>query len=235
MKALNKMAVIKSFILGLLITVSSTLHAQEINPTYDLHRVHFGFSIIGNYGKLKYNTASNFLDNDTIQTINTSSFPGFGVGGIMNLKVAEYWDFRTMVNIQFVERHLLYNFRGGAVETAKINSTYMEIPFQLKYKSKRNHNKRFYWVGGVTYRYDFASDIDTERSNTKPIVALYPATFSYDFGAGLDLYYEFFKFSPEIRISNGLGNSLVPDSFIYSSSLSRMSPKLIQFFLHFEG
>ena len=81
----------------------------------------------------------------------------------------------------------------------------MEIPFQLKYKSKRNHNKRFYWVGGATYRYDFASDIDTERSNTKPIVALYPATFSYDFGAGLDLYYEFFKFSPEIRISNGLG------------------------------
>ncbi len=235
MKAQNKMAVIKSFILGLLITVGSTLHAQEINPTYDLHRVHFGFSIIGNYGKLKYNTASNFLDNDTIQTINTSSFPGFGVGGIMNLKVADYWDFRTMVNIQFVERHLLYNFRGGAVETAKINSTYMEIPFQLKYKSKRNHNKRFYWVGGATYRYDFASDIDTERSNTKPIVALYPATFSYDFGAGLDLYYEFFKFSPEIRISNGLGNSLVPDSFIYSSSLSRMSPKLIQFFLHFEG
>ena len=58
---------------------------------------------------------------------------------------------------------------------------------------------------------------------------------SYDFGAGLDLYYEFFKFSPEIRISNGIGNSMVPDSFIYSSSLSRMSPKLIQFFLHFEG
>ena len=153
----------------------------------------------------------------------------------MNLKVAEYWDFRTMVNIQFVERHLQYNFRGGDIQTAKINSTYMEIPFQMKYKSKRNHNKRFYWVGGATYRYDFASDIDTERSNTKPIVALYPATFSYDFGAGLDLYYEFFKFSPEIRISNGIGNSMVPDSFIYASSLSRMSPKLIQFFLHFEG
>lgn len=235
MKVLNKMTGIKTIVLGALMTVFSVVSAQEINPTYDLHRVHFGFSIIGNYGKLKYNTASNFLDNDTIQTINTSSFPGFGVGGIMNLKVAEYWDFRTMVNIQFVERHLLYTFRGGTVETAKINSTYMEIPLQLKYKSKRNHNKRFYWVGGATYRYDFASDIDTERSNTKPIVALYPATFSYDFGAGLDLYYEFFKFSPEIRISNGLGNSLVPDSFIYASSLSRMSPKLIQFFLHFEG
>ena len=235
MKEQNRNMVAKWLMLGLLLVISPLVKGQEINPTYDLHRIHLGFSIIGNYGKLKYNTASDFMDNDTIQTINTNSFPGFGVGGIMNLKVAEYWDFRTMVNIQFVERHLMYNFRGGDIQTAKVNSTYMEIPFQMKYKSKRNHNKRFYWVGGVTYRYDFASDIDTERSNTKPIVALYPATFSYDFGAGLDLYYEFFKFSPEIRISNGLGNSMVPDSFIYSSSLSRMSPKLIQFFLHFEG
>ncbi len=235
MKEQNRNMVAKWLMLGLLLVISPLVKGQEINPTYDLHRIHFGFSIIGNYGKLKYNTASDFMDNDTIQTINTNSFPGFGVGGIMNLKVAEYWDFRTMVNIQFVERHLQYNFRGGDIQTAKVNSTYMEIPLQMKYKSKRNHNKRFYWVGGATYRYDFASDIDTERSNTKPIVALYPATFSYDFGAGLDLYYEFFKFSPEIRISNGIGNSMVPDSFIYSSSLSRMSPKLIQFFLHFEG
>ncbi len=235
MKEQNRNMMTKWLMLGLMLMFGPLVKGQEINPTYDLHRIHFGFSIIGNYGKLKYNTASDFMDNDTIQTINTNSFPGFGVGGIMNLKVAEYWDFRTMVNIQFVERHLMYNFRGGDIQTAKINSTYMEIPFQMKYKSKRSHNKRFYWVGGVTYRYDFASDIDTERSNTKPIVALYPATFSYDFGAGLDLYYEFFKFSPEIRISNGLGNSMVPDSFIYSSSLSRMSPKLIQFFLHFEG
>ena len=219
MKEQNRNMVAKWLMLGLLLVISPLVKGQEINPTYDLHRIHFGFSIIGNYGKLKYNTASDFMDNDTIQTINTNSFPGFGVGGIMNLKVAEYWDFRTMVNIQFVERHLQYNFRGGDIQTAKVNSTYMEIPLQMKYKSKRNHNKRFYWVGGATYRYDFASDIDTERSNTKPIVALYPATFSYDFGAGLDLYYEFFKFSPEIRISNGIGNSMVPDSFIYSSSL----------------
>ncbi len=235
MKALNNKTFLKSGLLGLIMVLANIGHAQEINPTYDLHRLHFGFSIIGNYGKLKYTTASDFMNNDTIQTIQTNSFPGFGVGGIMNVKIAEYFDFRTMVNIQFVERHLQYNFRGGNIETAKINSTYMEIPLQIKYKSKRNHNKRFYWVGGATYRYDFASDIETERSNTKPIVALYPATFSYDVGAGLDLYYEFFKFSPEIRISNGLGNSLVPDEFIYASSLSRMSPKLVQFFLHFEG
>ncbi|MCB9261596.1 MAG: PorT family protein [Flavobacteriales bacterium] len=234
MKRVNNIS-IKIVVVVLVLISKSLTYAQEINPTYDLQRVHFGFSIIGNYGKLKYNTAPNFLDVDTLQQINTLSFPGFGVGGIMNVRINKYFDFRTMVNIQFVERHLQYVFKGGEERIAKINSTYMEIPVQIKHKSKRSHNKRMYWVAGMTYRYDFASDIDTDRSNTKPIVALYPGTFSYDIGAGLDLYYEFFKFSPEIRISNGLGNSLVPDPFIYASSLSRISPKLIQFILHFEG
>jgi hypothetical protein len=209
--------------------------AQQVNPLYDIQKVHFGFSIIGNSGKLKYTTSPDILDVDTVQQINTLSFPGFGVGGIMNVRLGDYWDFRTMVNIQFVERHLVYTFKGGGEEIAKVNSTYMEIPLLLKYKSQRNKNFRFYWVGGLNYRYDFASDINTDRSNTKPIVALTPATWSYDFGAGFDLYFEYFKFSPEIRISNGIGNSLVKDPFIFSSSLERMSPKLIQFFLHFEG
>jgi Outer membrane protein beta-barrel domain len=232
-KVMNRLS--SYLLIIILLLIGPVAKAQEINPLYDIQKVHFGFSIIGNWGKLKYTTSQDFMDVDTIQQINTKSFPGFGVGGIMNVRVADYWDFRTMVNIQFVERHLQYNFKGGEVQTAKINSTYMEIPFLLKYKSKRNKNARLYWVGGATYRFDFASDIDTDRSNTKPIVALNPVTFSYDLGAGLDLYFPYFKFSPEVRISNGIGNSLVKDPFIYASSLSRMSPKLIQFFLHFEG
>ncbi|MCB9246021.1 MAG: PorT family protein [Flavobacteriales bacterium] len=209
--------------------------AQVVNPLYDLQKVHFGFSIIGSSAKLKYTSSADFMDFDTMQTVRTLSFPGFGVGGIVNFRLLEYWDFRTMVNIQFVERHLDFGFKGGNQELAEIRSTYMEIPMQLKYKSKRYKNARMYLIGGATYRHDFASDIETDRSNTKPIVALYPNTFSYDLGVGLDLYYEYFKFSPEFRVSNGLNNQMAPDEFIYSGSITRMSPKLIQFILHFEG
>jgi hypothetical protein len=91
-----------------------------------------------------------------------------------------------------------------------------------------------YALAGFTYRFDFTSDADTDRSDTKPIVALYPNTLSYDVGIGLDIYYEFFKFSPEIKLSNGIGNQLVPDEFVYASSLGRVSPKLIQFSLIFQ-
>jgi len=209
--------------------------SQVVNPLYDRQKIHFGFSIISNNAKMKYTMASDFMDFDTMQTVRTISFPGFGVGGVVNIRMLDYWDFRTMVNIQFVQRNLNFQFQGARLEEAIIRSTYLEIPMQLKYKSKRYQNIRMYLIGGSTFRYDFASDIDTDRSDTKPIVALQPSTFSYDLGVGLDLYYEYFKFSPEFRISNGLGNQLVKDEFIFAGSMTRLSPKLIQFILHFEG
>ncbi len=212
-----------------------TAKAQEVNPLYDLQPVHFGFSILGNSGKLKFTTSEEMRSLDTLQRIKGINYPGFGVGGVMNVRLADYWDFRTMVNIQFVERQLDYYFNDGRIESLQISSTYMEIPLQLKYKSKRHKNTRVYVVGGTTYRFDFASDINTERSDTKPIVALHPNSFSYDLGIGLDLYFPYFKFSPEFRVSNTLGNSLVDDPYFFSNALNRINPKLIQFILHFEG
>jgi len=232
---IQKTTVRLAFILCVVLMGNKVSKAQVNNPLYDLQRVHFGFSIIGNNAKLKYTNSADFMDFDTMQQVRTVSFPGFGVGGIVNIRLLDHWDYRTMVNIQFVERHLNFHFKGGNFEEAIIRSTYMEIPMQLKYKSKRYENIRMYLIGGSTFRYDFASDKETDRSNTKPIVALNPPTFSYDLGVGLDLYYEYFKFSPEFRISNGLGNSMIKDEFIYSGAITRMSPKLIQFILHFEG
>lgn len=217
-----------------LMMLSGSLYAQERNPLYDLKKVHFGFSLMGNQGQMKYSTAQEVLNFDTLMTIRSLTFPGMGVGAIMNVRLWEYWDLRTMVNINFAQRNFDYQFYGGSVKEVKMESTYLEIPLLLKYKSKRHRNARFYTVAGFTYRYDFNSDINTERSNTKPVVALYPSTFSYDIGCGLDLYYEYFKFSPEIRISNAMGNHMAPDRFIYSSNLGVVAPRLIQFCLHFE-
>lgn len=222
-------------LLALLILLSCSLtRAQERNPLYDLKKVHFGFSLIGNQGQMKYSSGEQILNFDTLQTIRSVSFPGMGVGAIMNIRLWEYWDFRTMVNINFAQRNFDYTFFGGAKKEVKMESTYLEIPLLLKYKSKRHRNMRFYTIGGFTYRYDFNSDISTERSNTKPVVALYPSTFSYDIGCGLDMYFEYFKFSPEIRVSNAMGNHMAPDRFIYSSNLGVVAPRLIQFCLHFE-
>ena len=202
--------------------------AQELNPLYDRRPIRFGFGIMGNTAKMKFAVDDNNLNYDSLKRIESVSYPGFGLGGLVNFRLAEHWDLRTMLNIQFARRDLNYHFKNDIVKIAKMESTYMEVPFTFEYKSVRHKNARLYLLGGLTYRFDFTSDIETDRSNTKPIVAMYPNTFSYDVGFGFDFYYEYFKFSPELKLSNGLGNQLVPDEYIYASSLKRLSPKLIQ-------
>ena len=217
-----------------LLCFSFLAQAQELNPLYDRRPIRFGFGLMGNSAKLKFTTSENAIISDTLQRIETLNYPGFGLGGLVNFRLGDNMDTRVMLNIQFAQRDMNYTFRSDVAKTAGIESTYMEIPLAVKYKSKRHKNSRLYVLGGVTYRFDFTSDIDTERSNTKPIVALYPTTFSYDIGVGASFYFPYFKFSPEVKLSNGLGNQRVPDGFVYASSLERASPKLLQFSLIFQ-
>ena len=218
----------------ILVLCAMGAQAQQINPLYDRKPFRFGFALMGSTAKLKFTLNDNNLHYDSLQKIESVYYPGFGLGGLVNVRLGDYWDLRTMMNIQFARRDMNYYFKDDNLKTAELEATYLELPLTFEYKSERHNNIRMYVLGGVTYRYDFTSDWDTDRSNTKPIVAIYPNTFSYDVGVGLDIYYEFFKFSPEIKLSNGLGNQLVPDEFVYASSLKRVSPKMIQFSLIFQ-
>lgn len=229
----------KKLIIGVLfVLVSQVSLAQMNDPLYDLNqKVHFGFSIIGTQGKMKFTRNQKFftIDNDTIDNITSKNYPGLGVGGIMNFHLNEFWDLRTMVIVQVMsQRDLTYHFKGGAKKTAMLQSTYFEIPLLVKYKSVRHKNFRCYVIGGLGYRYNFTSDAETQRSSSKPIVGLHPSTFNYDLGFGLDLYYPYFKFSPEIKISNDIGSALITDKYNFTRTLGGLYPKLIQFSLHFE-
>jgi len=221
----------------LLISICRSAIGQMNDPLYDLNqKIHFGFSVIGTYGKMKFTRSKDFFElKDTLSKVSTTNFPGLGVGGIMNIHLNEFWDLRSMVIVQVMaQRNLTYHFQNGSSKTAMLQSTYFEVPLLLKYKSTRRKNFRFYVIGGLGYRYNFTNDAETQRSATKPIVGLQPSTYHYDVGFGLDLYYPYFKFSPEIKLSNDIFNALIQDNYIYTRTLGGLYPKLIQFSLHFE-
>lgn len=203
--------------------------AQEHNPLYDNKPVRFGVAISGIDAKLKFTTSESFRLSDTLKRIDQVNFPGLGLGGIANFRLAENLDLRMMINIQLVQRNLDFIYNNDSLVTAKLESTYAEFPILLKYKSKRHKNWRLYGIAGVSYRYDFISQIEADRSDTKPVVALYPSTFSYDIGFGIDFYAAFSKISPEIRLTNAIGSHMAPDRFLYSSSIKRLAPSMLQF------
>lgn len=216
-----------------LLACSVQVSAQEHNPLYDRKPVRFGFGLTGINAKVKFTTSETFKDSDTLQKIVPVNFPGLGLGGLVNFRLSKSLDLRAMMNIQLVQRNLDYYFKSDQLVTVKMESTYFEFPLLLKYKSKRHDNWRFYAIGGASYRYDFISEIDKDRSNTKPIVAMYPSTFSYEIGFGLDFYAAFSKISPEVRLTNAIGNHMARDTYLFSSSIQRLAPKMVQFSIIF--
>ncbi|MFI5222403.1 MAG: outer membrane beta-barrel protein [Bacteroidia bacterium] len=212
---------------------------------YDTRLFHFGFTLALNNGLVRIDTKStSFQPPDSMLGVHQNSFPGIGLGAISNLHLGDNWDLRLMFPvISFVERDLNYNF-VGTTKNVKIESSYCDASLLIKYKSARRKNTRAYVITGLRASYDLSSTVHQDRSRQTPVVSIVPLTFGYEGGFGLDIYFEYFKFSPEIKICNTLGsyyngnfewgNAMYRDGFIYTNCIQNLSPKLFQFSLHFE-
>ena len=211
------------------------LAAQPNLEQYDNRRFHFGFTIALNDASVRIDSKStSFQPKDSLMNVTQNSFPGIGLGAISNLRLGEFWDLRLMFPvISFVERDLSYSF-PTVQKIVKIESAYCDGSILVKYKSARRKNVRLYVIAGLRGSYDLSSTVKQDRSLQAPLVSLIPMTFGYEGGFGLDIYFEYFKFSPEIKMCNTFGDAMYHDGFIYTESIQRLSPKLIQFSLHFE-
>ena len=215
--------------------VSLGLFAQANMEQYDLKPLHFGFTVSTNMSRVRIDRNTSMTSQDTVKNITSSGVPGIGLGAITNLHLGNNWDIRLLFPvINFVQRDLNYEFENSK-KTTSIESAYCDASLQVKFKSDRRKNVRVYVMGGGRGSYDLGSTVKQERSITKPVVSLVPVTFGYELGFGLDMYFEYFKFSPEIKFCNTLGSALYKDGYIYTNVLNGLSPQLIQISFHFEG
>ena len=211
------------------------VHAQANLEQYDTKTLHFGFTLSTNVGRLRIDRKTELFPFDTLKNVTHTTFPGIGLGAITNLHLGNNWDIRLMFPvISFVQRNIKYEFETITRET-EVESAYCDLSLLVKFKSDRRKNARVYVIGGFRASYDLASTVDQDRNINKPVVSLKPFTTGYEAGFGLDLYFEFFKFSPEIKFCNTFGSALFHDGYIYTESLQGIAPQLIQISLHFEG
>ena len=229
---------IKHWFTGLALLIGSTACAQQLNmPQYDNRAFHFGFNVATNFAQFQVNRSTYFDQIDTLKNVRTVSYPGVGLGGIVSFRLGKYFDLRAIFpQITFAQRDLIYEFDGATKRDVKVEveSATVSGSLLVKYKSSRHRNIRFYVIGGVYYCHDLATTVDQSRSNTKPVVSLIANTWGYEVGTGLDFYYEYFKFSPEIKLSNSMNNALFKDPYIYAGSLNSIFPKMITISLNFE-
>jgi hypothetical protein len=216
------------------LSVFSLAHAQPNLEQYDNRLVHFGFSLTFNNASMRVDANPNFFKGDSLKNIRQQSFPGIGLGAITNFHISNSFDVRILLpQISFVQRNLVYTFNGSQ-RTVNVESAYCDGSLLLKYKSARRKNIRAYVIGGGRISYDLASSIDQNRSLTAPVVSVVPLTYGIEAGFGLDIYFPYFKFSPEIKFCHTTNNALFRDGYIYTEAINKLVPQMVVFSLHFE-
>ena len=206
--------------------VIAQLHPQPKNlPRYDFKKMHFGFTLGINSLDFKIKNNPKIIYQDSLYVLHSNNQKGFNLGIVSNFRLGKYTDLRFVPALVFGERHLLYSFADSInnieIEKKKVESTLLDFPIYIKYKSQRYNNFRSYVLFGIKYSLDIASQKDIINED-EVIIKLNPNDLMGEIGFGMDFYLEFFKFSPQIKISRGVVNLLDRDQTVYTKSIKNL-------------
>jgi hypothetical protein len=203
---------------------------------FDSKAYYFGITLGVNSSNFKPFRSREFLLSDSIRTVESLQGPGFNLGVVTNLKIGDYFDFRFLPTLSFAERNINYSksSRIRPVSQRTVESVFVELPFQIRYKSAPYRDKRLFVIAGVKYGFDVASDSRSKQAET--LVKIAPNDFSFEYGAGIQIFFPFFIFSPEFKVSQGIGNTLIFNPNLEESTvLEKILSRTFTISLHFEG
>lgn len=174
---------------------------------FDKQRVHWGYYLGFNSLDFKFDYLSVSKD------IEVQSTAGFNVGLIGNLRLTDYIDFRFEPGLLITQRNLTYPDIEDSVDRLReVKSTYITFPFLLKLSSKRTGNIKPYLIGGLSTALNLGSNQDSPNDNTDRTFRMTKWTSFYEVGFGIDVYFEYFKFSPSIRGVFSTKDELIRDN-----------------------
>ena len=207
-------------------------------PNYDLQTIHFGFLLGVNTLNFIPTPIKDLRDVDSVLTILPGSGSGFSLGIISNLHMGDNFDLRFTPTLSFGERKLTYKINFTSIDSVmfrdkSVESTLLEFPISLKFKSARLNNGRAYLIGGVKPVIDLASQDKVDDKGEK-ILKLKRNDFNAEIGFGFDFYSQYFKFTPEIKMAYGLKNLLVQDNNVYTLGLNSIHSKAFYLSFTFE-
>jgi hypothetical protein len=173
---------------------------------FDKQRVYWGYFLgFSNFDfKVDYKTPG--------QDINVVGNTGFNVGLVGVLRLQEYVELRFEPGLYYASRTLTYQgFTSDVDALREVKATYIDFPLLVKFSALRTGNVRPYLVGGVSATLNLSSNSKSKDDNSEQRFRVKPWTQNYQLGFGIDLYFEYFKFSPSIRGVFGFNDELIRD------------------------
>jgi hypothetical protein len=223
----------------LLLLLSSAANAQRpliSMPDHDDKRYYFGITFGLNFSVYQIDYSQSFANTDTFRILQPHWQPGFNLGLMGNLKLSRFIDLRFVPSLAFAEKRIAfeYGYPTDSASDRTIESIYMHLPLQLKFKSDRMKNFRFYAILGGKFDFDLAANARSHRLDE--FLKVSPVDWGGEVGVGFEFFYPNFIFSPEIKLSQGFGNQLFRDrSLQLTNAIESLNTRMIVISIHLEG
>lgn len=178
---------------------------------FDKQRVHWGYY-------LGFNSYDFKIDYKTPPTkdIKVQTTTGFNVGLIGNLRLNDFFDIRFEPGLSYTQRNLTWTderLTTSYDRLREVKSTYIHFPLLLKFSAVRTGNIKPYLIGGVSRTLNFDAQEKVKDDNiTGDRFRMKTWTNNWEIGAGIDIYFEYFKFSPSIRGVFSFDDELIRDN-----------------------
>jgi len=198
--------IVSLFCFLLLLTNAFSQNKMKYQAAYDAKKMRFGY-LVG-ISSTNYNVKHNrsFLAQTSYLSINSPSTYHVRMGGIVNFSLNSFFDFRVLPTVSIYSRILTVD----TVNLKQNDKAWFEIPVMLKYKSERRGNVRMYMFGGMRFGMETNVISFRNRRGTASPLSTKNKDFSVEYGLGLELFREYFKFAPELHFSHGLANMVEP-------------------------
>lgn len=184
---------------------------------------------------------------DPLNSISSPLSAGFGIGMVANLRLTKNLDLRSTPTLVFSDRFVNYEYEKPSVNIPsdftdgktqqKVSATVFDLPMGIKIKSERRKDFRAYVLLGAKYSVDMASgkkSKDDDRALIYKILKNKKNYGSYEAAIGFDLYFEYFKMSPEIKVTHSFGDILKHENHPFASPIDKAILRNFTFSLFFE-
>ena len=204
----------KVLIFSFFIMASAMFYAQKEHvenlPSFDKRKLHYGFYLGINQNDFKLNLRNSTIPNADISVEATA---GFNVGLIADFRLHKNLSLRFEPGLMTNTKKIFFNHLSTAQDNVReIGSTYLHAPILLKFNTDRYKNIRPYLLGGVSYNHNFSSNEANQDDNSSGQFRMKTGNFMYEVGLGVDIYLNFFKFSPSIRGVFAFNNEIKYDN-----------------------
>jgi hypothetical protein len=223
----------------ILLVQSVSAQPRELNLyDHDNKPYYFGITLGTNMSRFQTSLHSKFLENDSVYIAEPENSRGFALGLLATGRISDRFQVRFNPQLLFTERNIFYKLKhpeGGQTDITKtIESVIVTFPFQVKLQSDRIGNFRVYMMTGVKGDIDLASNARAKKADD--LVKIKKYDYGVELGLGFNFFFQSFIFSPEIKISNGLGNIHSRDERLkYSNVFDKIQSRMVVFSIHIEG